>query len=371
MLAKSLNTPSHPPSPSISTRLSRVSFRRGPLSPLSGGSRLSPRLPTSGHPYPQLPSSSHPSPLLPGSPLRGHVHPHPHPHPHRRAHAQNHFSASVPARHLPNYDSYPDSVPSSPPGPPHPNRPPSGPYQSAMTMPNKPLPNPFGSPAAETLPAYSSQALPNTYHGDALPRSSSISRGSSLISPQIRTPRSHRSYSSTTPRSAVFTRSVPVNHDHHDEANRLHHISGTVSKFFISSFEYTQHPFYPIHPAFADWIDNLGPEALALVWRLTSENILLPVVIVSEYVSKANVQNFHLGARLEYLHVSANGMTFSKEYMGDICIREEWHLVHKNIPLLMFAQPLNPRLMPIRGLMFAHKEGKSTLPALLVSSTND
>lgn len=141
----------------------------------------------------------------------------------------------------------------------------------------------------------------------------------------------------------------------HDDAARRHHLSGNFGKFFFSSYEYVQNPYYPVHPAFADWIHTLGPEALAFIWREVPGNILLPVVYMYQYKSKANVENYNVGARLEYLHLSHDGQSFSKEYMGDICIREQWHLVHKNKPLLMFAQPLNPRLIPARGQMFAPK----------------
>lgn len=293
-------------------------------------------------------SPRHPVQLVPGSLHQGHAH--------------AHFATSAPKGHLPTY-GHVESVPGSPPAAPHPYRAPSGPYQMARTMPAQPLPNPFGSPPTETLPAYSSHAPSQTYHGDGLPSNIDTRHRNSVGSPTgITSPRSVRSRSlvapSGPPGSASFPHPVPVNQHAHEEAVRRHHVSGHVNRFFFSSIEYVKHSYYPVHPAFARWVQKLGPEAIAIIWREVSGNILLPVVYMFEYKSKANVESYDVGARLEYLHLSQDGKSFSMEYMGDICIREEWHLVHKNKPLLMLAIPGNPRLIPVRGQMFMPKGSK-------------
>lgn len=318
---------SHPKSPFIKSPLGKVSFRNI-LSPPG-----SPR---------------HASSFTPRSPHHGHANPH--------------FATSVPAGHLPSY-GHTDSVPNSPPAAPHPYRRPSGPYQTAVTMPTQPLPDPFGSPAAEALPAYHSHIPSQTYHGDGLPSSITSMHHGSLGSPTVvGSPHSVRPHSlfdpSATPRSASFSHPVPINDKAHEAAVRRHHLSGYVTRFYFSSIEYLRKSYHPIHPAFIEWAHKLGPEAIAILWRELSGNILLPVVYMFEYKSKANVKNYDVGARLEYLHLSSDGKTFSMEYMGDICIREQWHLVHKNKSLLMFAQPLNPKLIAVRGVMFAPKGSK-------------
>lgn len=332
------------PTRSLSSQLGRVFSRPGNLSPTG--------------------ATSHPSPLLPGSPLRHEAPPHPQSLPHH--------AASVPAGHLPSYGHYgamatsprAESIPTSPPAAPHPFRRPSGPYHLAMTMPNQPLPQSFGSPDPETPPAY--HHVPgHSYHDDHLPHSPVRSRGFGPNSPGLpvtpRSPSFYGNHASTTHRSPAHL--APINEHSHDEAARRHHVTGTVSKFFLSSFEYLQHPHYPIHPAFVDWLNHCGPEVLAVMWRVVSGNVMLPVVVMYEYKSKANVKDFHVGARLEYLHLSSDGHTFSKEYMGDICVREEWQLIIKNKPMLMFAQPLNPKLIPVRGQMFVPK-GCEYIPPL-------
>ena len=161
-------------------------------------------------------------------------------------------------------------------------------------------------------------------------------------------------------KSATFMQSIPVNQRPHDDAVHRHRIplNHQTSKFFLSSFEYLRHSYFPIHPAFSEWIHNAGPANLALIWRETQGEMLLPVAVIYEYQSKANIEAYQSGARLEYLHLSGDGQSFTREYMGDICVREEWHLIHKNKALLMFAQPGNPRLLPVRGEVFVPKGGK-------------
>lgn len=209
------------------------------------------------------------------------------------------------------------------------------------TMPANALPNPFGTPPDDLPPAY--------YQYN--PGSPSYAAS----------PRSRLSQAPLTPHTSTLSRVIPVNIRHHNDAVSRHHVPmGTwqTSTFFISSFEYLQSSYYSVHPAFSDWLHTAGPDNLALIWREVDGNLLLPVVVIYEYRSKANIAGYESGARFEYLHLSHDGRSYTREYMGDICVREQWHLIHKNKPLLMFAQAGNIRLIPIRGEMFKPKGGE-------------
>lgn len=282
----------------------------------------------------------------PGSPARGQG---------SRGPTVTHHATSVPPHMLPSHSprDYNHVIPNSPSAAPTtPDyRRPSVPHHS-NTMPASALPNPFGSPTTTELPP--------SYHVNPM----SPSYASSMASPRHH----QRSYSVSAPKSAGLRQTIPVDQRTHDDAVYRHRIplNYQTSKFFFSSFEYVQNSYFPIHPAFSEWIHNAGPANLALIWRQVEGNILLPVVIMHEYESKANIEAYRYGARLEYLHLSGDGQSFTREYMGDICVREEWHLLHKNRPLLMFAQPGNPRLLPVRGEMFKPKGGKVILDTLVL-----
>lgn len=246
-------------------------------------------------------------------------------------------AASVPAHLLPCYADDLASPPGAPTTPTYRRPPPVA--HPASTMPANMLPSSFGSPLPDLPPSYQYNPMSPSFADS---------------------PRPHQAYDMPTPKQLSFSRPDPVNQRMHDQAARRHGIPNNyqTSKFYFSSFEYVRNSYFPVHPAFSQWVHSAGNDVLALIWREVDGNILLPTVVIYEYKSKANIEAYPTGARLEYLHLSRDGRSFTKQYMGDICVREEWHLLLKNKPHLMFAQPGNPKLLPIRGNLFKPKGGE-------------
>lgn len=314
-----------------------------PLSPLPSPARAQ----YSKHPALTHHATSVPANSLPtynsGGHGHGQSHAHAHDHDHDLDHDHNLDHAQAHA-HTRGHALSDKDAPDSPPGAPTASSHHLALPHHAFTMPAGPLPSSYGSVSSELPPSYHSGPMSPGYHEP------------------VHSPHPTRRHSAhhEMPKSATFRHIIPVDQEIHDDAVRQHHIplNWQTSRFFLSSFEYLRHSYLPIHPAFSEWVHNAGPANLALIWREIKGEILLPVVVMYEYKSKANIEAFQTGARLEYLHLSDDGRSFTREYMGDICVREEWHLLHKNKPLLMFAQSGNPRLIPVRGEAFRPKGGK-------------
>lgn len=149
------------------------------------------------------------------------------------------------------------------------------------------------------------------------------------------------------PHAAGVTGPLAVHHATHDAAAMKHGIPSGATKFFISSFDYIKEPYFPVHPAFADWAKNAGPAYITLVWR-EFRGYTLPVAVEYEY------QN---STKIDYLPVPAEGHRIVHEHIADIVVEEEKHLLHKNKEALMLVEAGSKHPRPVRGEVFRPKGG--------------
>lgn len=139
-----------------------------------------------------------------------------------------------------------------------------------------------------------------------------------------------------------------VNHANHDDVAAEHGVPASVTKFFVSSFDYVKAPHQPMHPAFTKWAKDAGPAYITVVWKELN-GTTLPIAVAYEVKT---------GTRIDWLELSVDGKKFEHEHIGDIVVEKEKHLLHKTKEVLMFAEAGNKNSRPVRGELFRVKGGQ-------------